>query len=391
MARHNLQIHCQPSAWLATRRAAGALASLLFLTAGAIACSVPVYRYALERWQADPFEALVYYRGSLPESAARTIAEAKRSTSANLKFRSIDLDAETDPDIIELWEDEEADTLPWLVLTYPNAYPYLGPVASGNVSEDFISSFSTSSMRDRIADRITSGETAVWILLESGDEAEDNAIANMLEQRLGHLEEALELPTLEQEDIDAGLVSISQDELKVDFSVMRLSRDDPAEETLVEMLLDSEEDLTDQDGPLVFPVFGRGRTLYALVDEGINAGTIDQAAEYIVGACSCQVKEQNPGVDLLIAMDWDAAIGTSHIVERELPPLEGAGILAASSSETPGAPDEVSPPGPPVQGAAEESTMGSSQWRNIASIVTLVLLVLIAGSLFILTRNSRSQ
>ena len=43
--------------------------SLLGLLLGssprAEACSVPVFRYALERWKASPYEVLVYHRGKL--------------------------------------------------------------------------------------------------------------------------------------------------------------------------------------------------------------------------------------------------------------------------------------------------------------------------------------
>ena len=31
------------------------------------ACSVPVYRYALERWWPDPYEVIVFHRGELTE------------------------------------------------------------------------------------------------------------------------------------------------------------------------------------------------------------------------------------------------------------------------------------------------------------------------------------
>ncbi|MGK0187929.1 MAG: hypothetical protein ACI9R3_003720 [Verrucomicrobiales bacterium] len=367
----------------ATCTATGIIACLLCLAAIACACSVPVFRYALERWPADPFEALIYYRGSIPDAEAQLIAAVEKSNTANLNFRAIDLDTETDPELIELWEDEESDTLPWLVLTYPSAYPYLGPVTSGKITTDVLTSLSLSPMRQRIADDLIAGETAVWILLESGDQEKDDAAASALESRLAHLASNLELPTLEQEDIDAGLVSVSQDELKVAFSMLRLSRENSSESVLIEMLLDSEEDLSDQDAPIVFPVFGRGRILYALVGDGINAGTIDQAAEYIAGACSCQVKEQNPGVDLLIARDWDTAIGTSQIAERELPPLEGAGILLHDDSSSNVVADTA-----PISTLTDKAKVRSAYWRGIASIVTLVIFVLIAGTLFILNRNS---
>jgi len=55
---------------------------------------------------------------------------------------------------------------------------------------------------------------------------------------------------------------------------------------------------------MAFPVFGRGRALYALVGDGINKETIGEACVFLATACTCMVKEQNPGTDLILAADW---------------------------------------------------------------------------------------
>ncbi|MDE2714511.1 MAG: hypothetical protein OSB74_09135, partial [Verrucomicrobiota bacterium] len=73
-----------------------------------------------------------------------------------------------------------------------------------------------------------------------------------------------------------------------------------------ETLLNSEDDLKElQHEPMAFPVFGRGRALNALVGKGINADMIDEASAFLSGPCSCQVKRQNPGFDLLTSVNWD--------------------------------------------------------------------------------------
>ena len=361
----------------------------LCLAASAHACSVPVYRYALERWPADPFEALVYHRGGLTRAESEMITAARESTDANLKFRTINLDTETDEDIAEIWEDEQSPGLPWVVVTYPRSYPYIGPVASGPLTPEALTGFSTSPMRQRLAEQLANSATAVWLLLESGDSNKDEAAASALEKRLRHLESNLELPTLAQEDIDAGLTTASQDDLKIEFHTLRLSRTDPAEKVFVEMLLDSEEDLSEAEGPVVFPVFGRGRVLYALIDKGIHAGTIDTAAEYIVGSCSCQVKEQNPGVDLLMGKDWDSAIGGSLIPEKELPPLEGAGALVDKKTDE--ATDPVpatgieEPPANPVK-----TNVRSGMLKIFVGIAIALFFAITATTLFIMKRNTPS-
>ena len=38
------------------------------------ACSVPVYRYALERWAADPYAAVIYHKGELTEAQQALLA-----------------------------------------------------------------------------------------------------------------------------------------------------------------------------------------------------------------------------------------------------------------------------------------------------------------------------
>ena len=46
------------------------------------------------------------------------------------------------------------------------------------------------------------------------------------------------------------------------------------------------------------------------------------AAAFLIGKCSCQVKEQNPGVDLLMKADWTSAAKASPVLDRNLPTLE---------------------------------------------------------------------
>jgi hypothetical protein len=95
-----------------------------------------------------------------------------------------------------------------------------------------------------------------------------------------------------------------------------LDRDDPREQALLEMLLASETDLEHLDQPMAFPVIGRGRVLYALVGKGIFEDTIAIASRFVVGPCSCQVKDQNPGFDLLMNVDWDEKIGGEVLSEE---------------------------------------------------------------------------
>jgi hypothetical protein len=277
------------------------------------ACSVPVFRYALEHWAADPYQAVVFHRGPLTATQEALVQEFSTNgwagrLHANVHLHTIDLDQETAPEALEFWDQLKAPSLPWLVVRYPLGLRLPHNVWSGPLAAPALQRIFDSPARREIARRILDGQSGVWVMLEVGDPEFDLAAANMVESRLAYLMSVLQLPKLEAQDIASGLVSVTQDDLKLEFSLLRLSRKDPAEEVFVQMLLGTEADLHEIDAPMVFPVFGRGRALYALIGAGINSETMDEAAAFLIGKCSCQIKELNPGVDLLLAADWEGSL-----------------------------------------------------------------------------------
>ena len=128
---------------------------------------------------------------------------------------------------------------------------------------------------------------------------------------------------LEAQDVADGLISIPESELNISFSSICISRDDANEDIFLNQLLGMESDLRELREPIAFPIFGRGRALYALAGQGINVDNISDAAAFLIGPCSCQVKDQNPGVDVLMAVDWDRLVQPEIDLEQELPPLSG--------------------------------------------------------------------
>jgi hypothetical protein len=224
-----------------------------------------------------------------------------------------------------------------------------GIVWSGPLNKTNITALLDSPARRAIATRLGEGETAVFALLESGDKTVDDAAASLLDARLAYLASVLELPKLDDQDIRNGLVSVPPDGLRLSFSVLRISRGDPAERAFTQMLLATEPDLKQASGPIAFPIFGQGRALYALVGKGIKHETIDEAASFLIGSCSCQVKEKNPGADLLMAVDWKGLLKEQAIGLADLPPaseivsgrMETVTIAPKVSAETSPRPREV--------------------------------------------------
>jgi hypothetical protein len=263
--------------------------SLIFLLLSvgmAAACSVPVFRYALEHWEADAYRVTAPAGAKLPENYVVTTG--------------------TEPKI-ELRQPKSARN---------DAVIWSAPFSEANVAV-----LVDSPARKQIAERLANGESAVWVFLESGDAEKDAAAVKTLEERLEYLGGVMNLPKLDDQDIKNGLVSVPGDGLRLAFSIVKVKRDDPAEAAFVAMLLASEEDLSGFQEPMAFPMFGQGRALYALVGKGIRAETIDEAAQFLIGSCSCQVKEQNPGMDIAMAVDWRQMVKDQATPGQKLPEL----------------------------------------------------------------------
>ena len=308
----------------------GVLAALM-AAASAQACSVPVFRYALEQWRPDSFEVIVFHQGPLSDAQKELAAKVEpknidASYTANAWVRTVDLDAAPDAALVELWEQQETKTLPWMLVRSPAKFGKPLNVVSQEFNEENVTSLLDSPLRKKITDGILKGDSVVWVLLKSGDTAKDAAAEEIMRGELKRLQGELKLPEIDEQDIEDGFLSVNPDDLKLRFSMITVAKDDAQEQAFVQMLLTVEPDLRDPEfanEPMALPVFGRGRALYALIGKGINAETIEDAGRFLTGACQCTVKAQNPGVDILTSVDWDRLVVPTLEKDTILPALAG--------------------------------------------------------------------
>jgi len=323
---------------------AAAAAFLLQVTTG-LACSVPVFRYALEQWQADNLAIVVFHRGELTPGQQALVDRIEpkgldEKYVANTWIKTVDLDQAQDKDTLALWETQSAraqETLPWMVVLPPAKALSPNPVLSDAFTAASLDSLLDSPARTEMTKRLIKGDSVVWILLEGGTQGVDDAAAEILDTELKRLETVIEPPEIDPKDVADGSLSIDPKDLKIRFSMIRLSRDDPQERSFIQMLLATEPDLRDEEfsgQPMALPVFGRARSLYALIGKGINAETIEDASRFLTGACQCTIKAQNPGVDLLTSMDWDQNIDVVFKPDTSIPTLVGLGGFAAGTEES---------------------------------------------------------
>lgn len=306
----------------------------LFSATAINACSVPVFRYALERWQPDMFQALVLHRGELSEDHKKLIDAFDRSEGkkkANVELITVDLDSSPPPELLSLLAKQKETELPRILLMPP---PFTGssvPLWSGKLDDkssvDGFDNLVDSPVRRETVKRLLAGDSAVWICLESGDKEQDDKAFKLLDIQLEKLGKELKLPEQTPEDLEDPDSQVRFEKLpvRIAFSTIRVSRGNAEEKGLIDQLMRTEDDLLEESGkPMVFPVFGRGRALWAYIGAGINEENIAEAAQFLIGPCSCQIKRQNPGADLLVTADWEGSLeGLIETKDVELPPLSG--------------------------------------------------------------------
>ena len=149
----------------------------------------------------------------------------------------------------------------------------------------------------------------MFVLVESGQRVCDERAGKVIEEQIPILEKTVKLSkVIEDDPLVEGPTLKSKLPVKLQMSVLRVVRDDPREKMFVQMLERSQSETMDPEMPVVFPVFGRGRILCAFSGQSIKAENLEDVAAFLAGPCSCQVKELNPGIDLLMAVDWESIL-----------------------------------------------------------------------------------
>lgn len=367
-------------------------------------CNVPVFRYGLEQWERDEYRLVVATSGSLSADAQERVSELARHTSAeggfcNLDVQVVNVSDGTDSEWLEEFPAMAEVTEATAFLLYPAGEKYQPIILQEPFSGETIRKLVSSTFVDRVMLDILAGTSAVWVLVDSGDQAADNEALEELNRTLEILKEKIELPPgviqtsgevtggFSREDLrgrfDPDDVLESGIPLKIDFSVVRLTQD-LAEPVLRAIMMNCESDLGEYlDQPMVFPVFGRGRMLYPMIGESISGKNIALAGMYICGRCSCQAKIGNPGLDLLSHVDWDSYLEGSEVVhDRELPPLTGTADLVAADVVA----DVV------LETAVETPDIvdSPSHLGRRMLVVTLGVLAVVLGATLVLTKRARN-
>ena len=316
------------------------LLALLLLSSTAVACNIPVFRYALERWTADPVEVLVFHRGELAPDHLQQVQNwqdiAADRSRANLQVVLQDVtafnttapgsDAAARRDIWLGLPESSRKQLPCVVARSRHGR---GQIINHWVSPlaEAAARLASSPVRTELIRRLQRGDAVVWLLVHppQADQKKQAAVKTLLEDQCRKLPDLLELP----EGIGLpGSELFSEIPLLLKFSVLELHGDDPQEAWLVRQLSGVQPDAWSAGETLVVPVFGRGRALEVIPSGRLTTDLVHDLSQFLCSACSCQVKEQNPGFDLLLQTNWnDVLFGE----DGELPPPPEPGARAQNA------------------------------------------------------------
>jgi len=363
-----------------------ALAAVILVPAPARACNIPVFRFALDRWPSDAYRLTVFHRGPLSAEQRDSIKAMEKHADGKHPVVALELvDLAANPNGVEgIPVPKDGSEFPWLVVRYPAATRINVPIWSGPLLAGVPAALLDSPARREIGRRIQGGDSAVWVLLTSGDDAKDAAAEMRIRTEVQRLEKELKLPTLTANPEDQ-LLGEEARPLKLAFSVLRVGRKDPTEEMLVRMLLNTEDDLAGRSDPMVFPVFGRGRAMPALVGAGITPENIKEAAAFLAGPCSCEVKRDNPGVDLLLTIDWGQVPTPLNFVAGSPVP---AGTIVPIPQPAPVSVTEPAPEPAPLASSALPTV--SPRHLLLVGIGIAGVLVVFTGTMLVRSRRRRT-
>lgn len=293
------------------------------------ACLTPVFRYAFERWELNPYELVVFHDldGSAEEQTwiqALQSASLEGQGQGNFFVERVALNESMSPEWADLWQTQQKAVLPWLLLRYPfsrpqDPYAWAGPLTKSNVTL-----LTQAKCNVQLAEHLASGNCIPWLVVLSGQSKKDEACCTFLESQLRQQERTISIPV---DPFNPDRLA----EVRLQFPVLRISQAQPDQAILAGLILNSHEALAKLDEPVVVPVFGRGRALCAMPASEVDEWTIQGITEFFINACSCEVKEQNPGLDLMLAADWSAI--TARLEPESAPELMLVGLSDISEAE----------------------------------------------------------
>jgi hypothetical protein len=226
-----------------------------------LACTTKVSEWVLLNSELTGYTLIYFHNGQLSENQKQQNTEIEKNLiGANIRLRSIS---------------KNDNTQPYFGLYYKNRLftKYSDPVELKNLT--------SSPLREKIAKEIMSGRLCVMLFLKTGIVEKDENRYKILKQ------------------------TIDSSPFGKIITIVELQRNDMSENHFISMLLNVESDLKSINEPMLFGIFGKLRALEPLVSKGITDENINLMISFLTADCSCLIKDDLPGTDILCRNNWE--------------------------------------------------------------------------------------
>lgn len=226
-----------------------------------LACTTKVSEWVLLNAEQNQYTLVWFHNDAASGRAKEENAGLSKSIEgANIRFRDVVKD-----DVVQ----------PYYALYYGSRLfaRYDSPIRMKGLT--------TSPAREKIAGEIMKGKLCVMLYLNSGIKEKD-------EKGLTGLRKA-----------------IAGSPFGTIVPIVTLDRNDPSEKDFITMLLNVESDLKELKEPMLFGIFGKFKALEPLVGEGITSENVNFMLDFLTADCSCLIKDDLPGTDILYSGKWD--------------------------------------------------------------------------------------
>jgi len=232
------------------------LASLISL-----ACTTKVSEWVLLNSLPDHYTLVYFHNVKINEAAIiQNASISNEIKSANIQFRNVGK------------KDLEQ---PYYALYYGNRLFN----SYGDYKE--LRGLTSSPLREMIASEIMAGKLCVLLYLMTDNKAKD------------------------EKGLEAIQKALADSPFKDIITVVKLSQNDKTESHFVSLLLNVEDDLKTIPEPMLFGIFGRFKALEPLLGKGITEENIKLMIEFLTADCSCLIKDNLPGTDILFTNRWE--------------------------------------------------------------------------------------
>jgi hypothetical protein len=226
-----------------------------------LACTTKVSEWVLLNAPANQYTLIYFYNSHITETSRNQNALIEREINpANIVFRSVEKN-----DISQ----------PYFALYYGNRF------FSRYNDPGELAGLTVSPLRKSIASEIMAGKLCVLTYLTTGNDEKDQKGWQIISKAL------------------------SDSPFKDAITVVELSRNSVEEAHLVSLLLNIEDDLKTIHEPMLFGIFGRFRALEPLLGKGITEENIKLMIDFLTADCSCLIKDDLPGTDILFTDNWE--------------------------------------------------------------------------------------